>query len=116
MAADRLQGELAELLTPWQPAVIQLIGATCEGAGDRLIGVCGEAAGDPLLALVLVGLGVRSLSMAAGKITAVKAALALHSAEQCRRIAEAALAAPSPQQARQAALDLADPSVAVLIG
>lgn len=116
MAADRLQGELAELLTPWQPAVIQLIGATCDGAGDRLIGVCGEAAGDPLLALVLVGLGVRSLSMAAGRITAVKAALALHSAEQCRRIAEAALAAPSPQQARQAALDLADPSVAVLIG
>lgn len=116
MAADRLQGELAELLTPWQPAVIQLIEATCQGAGDRLIGVCGEAAGDPLLALVLVGLGVRSLSMAAGKITAVKASLALHSLEQCQAIARAALAAPTPEEARKAALDLADDAVEVLIG
>lgn len=115
MAADRLQGELADLLTPWQPAVVQLIKATCDGAGDRLIGVCGEAAGDPLLALVLVGVGVRSLSMAAGKITAVKASLSRHSLEQCRRIAEAALAAESPEEARRAALDLADPAVEVLV-
>ena len=115
MAADRLQGELAELLTPWQPAVIQLIKATCDGAGERLIGVCGEAAGDPLLALVLVGIGVRSLSMAAGKITAVKAALSRHSLEQCRQIADAALVACSPEEARKAALELADPSVEVLV-
>lgn len=115
MAADRLQGELAELLTPWQPAVIQLVKATCDGAGERLIGVCGEAAGDPLLALVLVGVGIRSLSMAAGKITAVKAALSRHNLEQCRRIADAALAACSPEEARTAALKLADPSVEVLV-
>ena len=115
MAADRLQGELAELLTPWQPAVIQLVKATCDGAGERLIGVCGEAAGDPLLALVLVGVGVRSLSMAAGKITAVKATLSRHSLDQCRQIAEAALAASSPEEARKAALELADPSVEVLV-
>lgn len=116
MAADRLQGELADLLTPWQPAVMQLIAATCQGAGERLVGVCGEAAGDPLLALVLVGSGVRSLSMAAGKITAVKAALALHSLEQCEAIARAAIAAPSPEEARKAALDLADDRIEALVG
>ena len=81
----------------------------------RLLGVCGEAAGDPLLALVLVGVGIRSLSMAAGKITAVKAALSRHNLEQCRRIADAALAACSPEEARTAALKLADPSVEVLV-
>ena len=115
MAADRLQGELSELLTPWQPAVIQLVKATCDGAGNRLIGVCGEAAGDPLLALVLVGVGIRSLSMAAGKIKAVKASLALHSQAQCEVIAQAALAAPSPAAAKAAALKLADPRMEVLV-
>ncbi|MDN5978264.1 phosphoenolpyruvate--protein phosphotransferase [Acidipropionibacterium jensenii] len=115
MAADRLQGELSELLTPWQPAVIQLVKATCDGAGDRLIGVCGEAAGDPLLALVLVGVGIRSLSMAAGKIQAVKAALAMHTTAQCEVMAQAALAAPSPELAKAAALKLADPGMEVLV-
>ena len=54
-------------------------------------------------------------SMAAGKITAVKAALSRHSLEQCRRIADAALATCSPEEARTAALELADPSVEVLV-
>lgn len=115
MAADRLQGELSDLLTPWQPAVIQLVKATCDGAGKRLIGVCGEAAGDPLLALVLVGVGVRSLSMAAGKIQAVKAALALHSQADCEAIAQAVLAQPTPEGAKAAALAVADPGMEVLV-
>lgn len=115
MAADRLQGELSNLLTPWQPAVMQLVKSTCDGAGGRLIGVCGEAAGDPLLALVLVGVGIRSLSMAAGKIQAVKAALALHTQAQCEAIAEAALAQPTPEEAKKAALALADPGMEVLV-
>ena len=59
-AADRMQGELGDLLDPWQPALLDLIAAVGE-AGTALgkpVGVCGEAAGDPLLACVLVGLGV----------------------------------------------------------
>ena len=56
MATDRMAGELAELLDPWQPAVLDLIamaGAAGQAA-DKPVGVCGEAARDPLLALVLV--------------------------------------------------------------
>ena len=65
MAADRMQGELAELLSPWQPAVLSMIRETCRGgeATGKPVGVCGEAGGDPLMALVLVGLGVKSLSL-----------------------------------------------------
>lgn len=69
MAADRMQGELAPLLSVWQPAVLAMIRAAAEGgrAVGKPVGVCGEAGGDPLAALVLVGLGVASLSMAPPK-------------------------------------------------
>ena len=78
MAADRLDGNLATLLNPWQPAVLEMIRTACNGgrATGKPIGVCGEAGGDPLLALVLTGLGVASLSMAPSKVNAVRAACA----------------------------------------
>ena len=56
-----------------------------------------------------------NLAALALRITAVKAALSRHNLEQCRRIADAALAACSPEEARTAALKLADPSVEVLV-
>lgn len=117
MAADRMQGELADLLTPWQPAVLSMIQATCAGGEvtSKHIGVCGEAGGDPLMALVLVGLGVSSLSMAPSKVTAVRAALKLHDMDTCSEIAKQALAASTADQAREAALKLADPVVKDLL-
>ncbi len=92
MAADRMQGALSDLLDPWQPGVLDVVGLACEGAAraDRPIGVCGESAGDPLLALVLVGLGVTSLSMAPSKVPVVRLALSLHSVAECQAIAAAA--------------------------
>ncbi|GAA0316519.1 phosphoenolpyruvate--protein phosphotransferase [Kineococcus aurantiacus] len=112
MAADRLEGDLADLLDPWQPAVLQLVAAT--GSVDVPVGVCGEAARDPLLALVLVGLGVRSLSMAPAAVPAVRFALSRTSLATCRAMAEAALSADSPQEARDLAARSADPDVLAL--
>jgi phosphoenolpyruvate-protein phosphotransferase (PTS system enzyme I) len=92
-AADRQNGELADLLNPWQPALLDLI-AMCGRAGAALgkpVGVCGEAAADPRLAVVLTGLGVSSLSMSAQAIPAVREALAAQTLEDCHRIAAAAL-------------------------
>lgn len=104
MAADRMEGELSELLDPWQPAVLSMIAAAADGAkaAGKPLGVCGESAGDPLLALVLVGLGITSLSMAPGKVGAVRLALRSHAFDDCRALAEAALAAESPEEAREA--------------
>ena len=111
MAADRMQGELAELLSPWQPAVLSMIRETCRGgeATGKPIGVCGEAGGDPLMALVLVGLGVKSLSMAPGKVRAVRAALRLHDFDTCRQMANFAVDARTAAGAREAVFNLADP-------
>jgi phosphotransferase system enzyme I (PtsI) len=103
-ASDRMAGELADLLDPWQPGLLDLIRLTGL-AGQELgkpVGICGEAASDPLLAPVLVGLGVSSLSMAPVGLPAVRAALAEQTLEQCRSLAEAALAADDPTEARSA--------------
>jgi phosphotransferase system enzyme I (PtsI) len=92
-AADRECGELADLLSPWQPALLELI-AMCGRAGSAMgkpVGVCGEAAADPRLAPVLVGLGVTSLSMPARAIPACREALAAHTFAQCESLAQQAL-------------------------
>ena len=105
-AADRQCGELAELLDPWQPVLLQLIDA-CAVAGreaGRPVGVCGEAAADPALSLVLVGLGITSLSMSPRSIPAVREALSAHTLAECRALAEAALAAPDAMAARAEAI------------
>jgi phosphotransferase system enzyme I (PtsI) len=104
-AADRRSGELADLLDPWQPALLSLI-ALCTSAGaavGRPVSVCGEAAADPAFAVVLAGLGATSLSMTPSAIPAVRAALATRTLDQCRRAAQRALAAADPATAQAAA-------------
>jgi phosphotransferase system enzyme I (PtsI) len=105
MAADRLSGSLATLLDPWQPAVLQLVGMAAKAGQDAgaEVGVCGEAAGDPLLAKVLTGLGVTSLSMAPALVDEVRDMLASHTLAQCQEAAARVLEARSPEEARAAA-------------
>ena len=101
-AADRQCGELADLLDPWQPALLTLV-ASCAAAGQaaaKPVGVCGEAAADAALAVVLVGLGITSLSMAPRAIPAVRESLAGHTLEDCQSLAAAVLAAPDATTAR----------------
>ncbi|WP_250446585.1 phosphoenolpyruvate--protein phosphotransferase, partial [Actinotalea sp. C106] len=80
MATDRLLGELVDLLDPWQPAVLDLVALTAEAgvALGKPAGVCGESAADPVMALVLTGLGVTSLSMSPAAVPAARFALARH--------------------------------------
>lgn len=107
MAADRMSANLATLTDPWQPAVLALVAMAARAgvAVGKPVGVCGEAAADPVLAGVLVGLGITSLSAAAAAISAVGAKLATVTVAQCRAAAEAALAMASAAEARTAALD-----------
>ena len=110
MAADRLSPQLAYLTDPWQPAVLRLIQHTCIGCADNNVpvGVCGEAAADPILACVLVGLGVNSLSAASTAIAGMGAQLAEVTLEQCQEMAEAAIMAPGAPEAREAVRALLD--------
>lgn len=111
MAADRMSPQLAYLTDPWQPAVLRLIQHTCE-EGKRTntaVGVCGEAAADPLLACVLAGLGVNSLSSASTAIAGVGAQLSAIDFDTCVKAAEAAINAEGATEARQKVRDILQP-------
>ncbi|GAA1222754.1 phosphoenolpyruvate--protein phosphotransferase [Rhodoglobus aureus] len=105
LAADRMLGTLAKFQDPWHPAVLRLvkmIGAAGAAAG-KPVGVCGEAAADPQLAVVLVGLGVTSLSMTPQALADVRAELKTVTLEQATVRAEAAINATTGPTAREAA-------------
>lgn len=108
-AADRQSGPVAALNDPWQPALLRLLRMLGEAsaATGTPVGVCGEAAADPALAPVLVGMGMATLSMGAGALAAVGAALAGATLEDCRERAAAACAATDPVAARRAVAELA---------
>ena len=105
MAADRLLGSVAALQDPWHPAVLRLIREVGDAGRThgKPVGICGEAAADSLLAVVLVGLGATSLSMAPTALADVRATLLKHTIDQARDIAAAALAASDAASARLAA-------------
>jgi phosphocarrier protein FPr len=94
MAAERGNEALAGLLAGPQVPVLKLIQAAVDAANahGRWVGVCGELAGDPEAAVVLTGLGVRELSMAASRIPEVKDALRAISMDEARDAAARALA------------------------
>ena len=104
-AADRQVGSLARLQDSWQPALLDLIALSAEAARatGKSCGVCGEAAADPMLACVLTGLGVTSLSMGSSSIPYVRATLAKYTLAQCERAAAAARATDTAEEARAAA-------------
>lgn len=103
-AADRLVGELGDLLDPWQPPLLELVDRVARAgtASGTPVGVCGVAASDPQLAVVLTGMGVTSLSMAAPAVGEVRAALAQADLASCQDAAQSALAAADPTAARHA--------------
>ncbi|MFL5309848.1 MAG: putative PEP-binding protein [Myxococcales bacterium] len=73
-AADRENEDVAHLYHPLHPAFLRLLKSAIDGANGagKPISVCGDMAGDPAFTWVLLGLGVRSLSMSPRLIAAVK--------------------------------------------
>ena len=74
LAIDRGDEQVASLYDPLHPAVLRLIQFTAEAArrADIPLNLCGEIAGDPRYTALLLGLGLRSLSMSATGIPRVK--------------------------------------------
>ena len=74
LAVDRMNEKIAHLYEPTHPAIVRLIKTTVEAAHKNKIrvSVCGEMAGDPVLAPLLLGLGVDELSAAPSLVLSVK--------------------------------------------
>jgi phosphotransferase system enzyme I (PtsI) len=75
MAVDRVNEYVSYLYEPLHPALMRLIGDVARSAHGLNIpvSVCGEMAGEPMIAPVLIGLGIRELSMSAVSVPEVKA-------------------------------------------
>ncbi len=103
MAADRMEGRLADLLDPWQPAVLSLIAQTA-AAGERAGKSSASAAKRPATQRSRSSspAWITSLSMSAGALADVRGTLAAHTLADCRRLAAAALGAPSAPDGRSA--------------
>jgi phosphotransferase system enzyme I (PtsI) len=93
LAVDRVDPRVSSLYEPLHPAVLRTIDGVVRAAGAHGIpvSICGEMAADPLQALLLVGLGVRELSMSPVAITGVKAALRAASVSRLEPVARASL-------------------------
>ena len=103
LAVDRSNARVAHHFDSLHPAVLRAIASAVRGArgARRPISVCGEMAGDPAAAVLLTGLGVETLSMAAASIPAVKRALRTFSHQRAQAMAAAALAAEDPAEVRR---------------
>ena len=105
-AADRMNPALGTLLTPWQPGLIRTLARIADAgkAAGFSVGVCGESASDPTFAVVLAGLGISSVSASPSQVDVVKTALSSVDLAKAKEIANAVLAATSPEAAKAAAL------------
>ena len=102
LAAERGNAAVASLSDPLHPAVLRLIGLTCEAANahGRWVGVCGEVASDAAAVPLLLGLGVRELAANAPSIPTVKAAVRDVDLEAAAELARRALDLEDAAQVR----------------
>ena len=89
LAVDRGNERVANLYTGASPAVIQLIKNVIRAARRRDVDVslCGEVAGEPLYTMLLLGLGLRTLSLVPNQIPVIKAIVRSVTIEHCERVA-----------------------------
>ncbi|MEJ2885178.1 phosphoenolpyruvate--protein phosphotransferase [Actinomycetospora aeridis] len=101
LAAERGNDAVAAIGDALDPGVLALIAATSRGAGDDvLVAVCGELAGDERAAALLIGLGVRELSVAPAAVAGVKQAVRAVDLDAARELAAAALGSPDARAVR----------------
>jgi phosphocarrier protein FPr len=103
LAAERGNPNLAAYADALHPAVLRLIHQVAQAAqrAGKWVGVCGELAGDPAGALILVGLGVKELSMNPGSIPRVKSVLKAYPLKSLQGLAKETLLQENAVKVRQ---------------
>lgn len=99
LAVDRMNPEVSRYYQSYHPALFRLIGNAVRqfNQAGKPVCVCGELGGDPLAAPVLIGLGLRKLSMSISSVAAVKRALAGFTLEQMEKMAQAVMSMTNQQ-------------------
>ncbi len=102
LAMDRGHPKLAPLIDGLDPGVLRLIDLTVKGANQqgKWVGVCGGMGSDPQAVPILIGLGVKELSVSVPTIPAIKARIRALSLSDCQQLAAKALASETAAQVR----------------
>ena len=98
LAIDRADEAVAYLYDPWHPAVLRLIAdvISAANAAGKPVSICGEMAGDIVFTELLLGMGLRSLSMHPSHISSVKQRILRADTARLRRVAQVALSSDDP--------------------
>ncbi len=101
LAAERGNAAVSAIADALDPAVLRLVAMVCRAAAGRIpVAVCGELAADELAVPILLGLGVRELSVSPQSVPAVKRAVRGLDLLDCADLAARALDATGPAQVR----------------
>jgi phosphoenolpyruvate-protein kinase (PTS system EI component) len=102
LAMDRGHSELARRTDALHPAVLQLIASagTAGDAAGKLVAVCGGVAADHTAVPILLGLGIRELSVVPAAIPALKRQIGRLRIEECRALARRCLSLGAANEVR----------------
>jgi len=92
-AADRMNSDVEPYYQSYHPAMFSLIKHAVEAFTNagKPISVCGEMGGDPLVTPVLIGFGMRKLSMGAASVAGIKRTIASLTVKKAQEIAQQVL-------------------------
>ena len=109
LAVDRANEHVSTMFTAAEPAVLMLLRSVIHDAYKNGIdlGICGEVASDPEFVMLLLGMGVRTLSMAPPLIPEIKKIIRSVTLEECNQLARKALILDSPRQIKNLLRDAA---------
>jgi phosphotransferase system enzyme I (PtsI) len=93
LAADRNNETVSTLYSPGDPAVLRLIERVVRAAAkcNIAVNVCGEMSGDPLYTMLLLGMGIRQLSVTPHSIPAIKRVIRSATVEESVAAAQEAM-------------------------
>lgn len=102
LAVDRSNKDVANLYTASDPSVLRLIDMAVRAANDRgvPISMCGQMSGNPMYTMLLLGMGLRCLSVTPAAIPEVKQVCRQVTLSDCRRVAERSLRLESARDVR----------------
>lgn len=102
LAMDRGHPKLAAFADALNPSVLKLIGMAAEAANKRgkWCGVCGGVASDPQAVPILIGLGVKELSVSIPSIPSIKAQIRRLNLAECRQLAAKAISLDTAAEVR----------------
>ena len=100
LAVDRMNEKIAHLYEPTHPAILRLIKNTVDAAHAHKVwvSVCGEMAADPVLAPLLIGLGVDELSVTPPVLASLKFLVRRLKLTEAKELAAFALTCESPAE------------------